>query len=233
MSIGCGKAEPTAASPSTEAVAAPEPAEAPAPEPTVAPEPESAPVARVELEAAFHRTRVGTSGGFWVLGVITNHHTQVIVDARAEVRLLDEAGERVGGASGEPTRALAAGEQAAVAVHVAEPVEHEQLELHASGIPGADGAVVELPLIVEYEQPQRAELGGWFVLGQVENAGRETITGARIEVQGLDRDGQLLGVDWLILDPIDADETAQFDLGGLRYEETPASFVIEPRPPLE
>jgi hypothetical protein len=230
----CGKTEPAASSPRSE----PEAASAVAPEAqreTAAANPltPAEPVARVGLEIEFHRTRAGVGeSGYWVLGELHNTHGQVIADPRAEVRLLDAEGELVASAEAALGRALPPDAKAAVAVYVAEPVEHEELELRASGVL-SELEPTPLPLELEYEKPARAELGGYFVLGQVTNKGDETIDGARLEIRGLDREGRLLGVDWLVLDPIEAKETIQFDVGDLRYEEPPASFVLELRQPAQ
>ncbi|PRP94174.1 hypothetical protein ENSA5_41290 [Enhygromyxa salina] len=231
--VACGKADPGAAAPQTEA-AAPQPEPAPAPddaggsEGAEEPDPE---LPRVELDAEFHRTRVGPGGGFWVLGVVHNPHGHSIVDPRAEVRLVDAEGEPVGGAARRVPRVLAPGARAAVAVLVAEPVEHEELELHASGVASDAPRPDPLPLTLEHAPPQRADLGGWFVIGQVTNAGDDAFEGVRLEILGLDKSGHLLGVDWLVLDPIAARETIEFDVGDLRYEDTPASFAIALRRP--
>jgi hypothetical protein len=217
----CNKPEPAIGSPSTDAVGVPEPGskhdgvETP---PTK--------IARVDLDAEFHRSRIGSGHGFWVLGMIHNPHDHAITDARARVRLLDAEGKSVGEADAAVDRSLAPDARAAVAVLVAEPVEHEQLELRASGIPSSAEPAQPLTLKLEHEPPQRGELGGWFVQGTVTNTGAATIEGARLEVQGLDRSGRLLGVDWLQLDPVAAGAMIEFDLGELRYEQAPAQFVI-------
>jgi hypothetical protein len=83
-----------------------------------------------------------------------------------------------------------------------------------------------LQLTLEHEPPQRAELGGYFVRGKVTNKSTTTVDGARLEVQGLDQSGRLLGVDWLQLDPIAAGAMIEFDLGELRYEQAPTQFVV-------
>jgi hypothetical protein len=194
---------------------------------TTADEPQVAKVARVDLDAEFHRSRVGTGRGYWVLGMIHNPHAHVITDARAQVRLLDAEGKTVAESDAAIERSLAPDARAPVAVLVAEPVEHERLELHASGVPSTAEPAASLPLTLEHEPPQRADLGGYFVRGKVTNSGTATVEGARLEVQGLDQSGRLLGVDWLQLDPIAAGATIEFDLGELRYEQAPAKFVIE------
>lgn len=227
--IACGKAEPGAAAPRSELDAAKQPEARPAADPERTNPAEPAPP-RVDLITEFHRTRVG-GGGFWVLGMISNPHAHPIIDTRARVELLDAQGEIVGEAASRVPQLLGAGARVAVAVLVSDPVEHEQLSLIASGVASDTPPPASLPLKLEYEPPQRAELGGWFVLGQVTNTGDEPIEGARLEIQGLDRAGQLLGVDWLVLDPIAARATIAFDVGDLRYEESPASFALQLRRP--
>jgi hypothetical protein len=217
----CNKPEPAAESLSTYAAGVP----APNPEPTptaLAP----AKLARVDLDTEFHRSRVGAGQGFWVLGMIHNPHAHAVTDARARVRLLDAEGKTVGEADAAVDRSLAPDARAAVAVLVAEPVEHEQLELLASAVASSAEPTGPLTLTLEHEPPQRAELGGWFVQGTVTNTGTATIEGARLEIQGLDDSGRLLGVDWLALDPIAAGEAIEFDLGELRYEQAPRRFVV-------
>jgi hypothetical protein len=183
-------------------------------------------VARIDLDAEFHRSRVGAGRGYWVLGVIHNPHSHAVTDARAHVRLLDAEGKLVGQAEADVGRSLPADARAAVAVRVDEPVEHEQLELRASGLPSQREPTDPPALKLEHEPPQRGELGGWFVRGKVSNTGSAAVEGARIEVQGLDKAGLLLGVDWLVIDPIAAGAVVEFDLGELRYEQAPARFVV-------
>jgi hypothetical protein len=219
----CHKSEPTAESPPIDPVGV----AAPSSDSTAtAVDPQPAKIARVELDAEFHRSRVGTGQGFWVLGVIHNPHAHVITDARAEVRLLDAEGKTVAESDAAIERSLAPDARAAVAVLVADPVEHEQLELRASGVASTIEPAAPLPLTLEHEPPQRAELGGYFVRGKVTNSGSTTVEGARLEVQGLDQAGRLLGVDWLQLEPVAAGATIEFDLGELRYEQAPAKFVV-------
>jgi hypothetical protein len=183
-------------------------------------------VARVDLDAEFHRSRVGAGRGYWVLGVVHNPHSHAVTDARAHVRMLDAEGKLVGEAEAGVERVLAADARAAVAVRVDEPVEHEQLELRASALPSQTEPAAPPSLTLEHEPPQRAELGGWFVRGTVSNTGSATVEGARLEVQGLDKSGRLLGVDWLVIAPVAAGAVVEFDLGELRYEQAPARFEI-------
>lgn len=185
----------------------------------------------MQLEAEFHRTRFGLGTGLWVLGVVHNPHEQAVADVRLRVRLLDEAEEQVGDAEGRLGRALQSGERAAVAVHVAQPVAHEQLKLEATAILDDGSDPGPPPLRLEHEDPQRADFGGWYIVGKVQNTGSAAVEGARIEIQGLDESGKLLGIDWLALDPIEAGETVDFDVGDLRYEQAPARFLLEPRGP--
>ena len=187
---------------------------------------------RLELEAEFHRARFGLGSGFWVLGVVHNPHDQRVTDVRVQVQLLDESQAVVGAAEGEVDRSLEPGERAAMAVHVPQPVAHEQLQLDATALADPQPAAEPLPLRLSHEPPQRADLGGWYILGKVENTGSVAIEHARVEIQGLDRSGQLLGIDWLELDTVPAGGTLEFDVGDLRYEETPAQFLLEIRPPL-
>ncbi len=218
----CNKPEPAADSPPIDPVRV----AAPSSNATTAVVPEPAKIARVDLDAEFHRSRVGTGHGFWVLGMIHNPHAHVITDARAQVLLLDAEGKIVAESDAAIERSLAPDARAAVAVLVAEPVEHEQLELHASGVASTIEPAAALPLTLEHEPPQRAELGGYFVRGKVTNSGSATVEGARLEVQGLDPSGRLLGVDWLQLEPIAAGGMIEFDLGELRYEQAPTKFVV-------
>lgn len=187
---------------------------------------------RVELEAEFHRARFGLGSGFWVLGVVHNPHDQRVADVRVEVQLLDESAAVVGEAEGPIDRPLEPGERAAMAVHVPQPVAHEQLKLDATAIADPSPAPEPLPLRLIHEPPQRADLGGWYILGKVENTGSVAIEHARVEIQGLDRSGQLLGIDWLELDTVPAGGSLEFDVGDLRYEEAPAQFLLEIRRPL-
>jgi hypothetical protein len=218
----CNKVEPSAESPPTDAVDV----AAPGSDIAAAAEPEPAKIVRVDLGAEFHRSRVGAGRGFWVLGMIHNPHAHAITDARAQVRLLDAEGKLVAESDAALQRSLAPDARAAVAVLVDEPVEHEQLELRASGVPSTAEPAAPLQLTLEHEMPQRAELGGYFVRGKVTNTGSAVVEGARLEIQGLDKSGRLLGVDWLQLDPIAAGAMIEFDLGELRYEQAPAQFVV-------
>jgi hypothetical protein len=219
----CNKPEPAVDSPSVDPVGVAAPSSGAT---DTAVEPQPAKTARVELDAEFHRSRVGAGRGYWVLGMIHNPHAHVVTDARAQVRLLDAEGKIVAESDAAIERSLAPDARAPVAVLVAEPVEHEQLELRASGVPSTTEPAASLALTLEHEPPQRAELGGYFVRGKVTNSGSTTVEGARLEVQGLDQSGRLLGVDWLQLDPIAAGAMIEFDLGELRYEQPPAKFVV-------
>src|SRR5690242_12369562 len=87
----CNKPEPAAESPSVDAVGVPSPTLQPA-----GTEPAPAKLARVDLDAEFHRSRIGSGPGFWVLGMIHNPHAHAITDVRARVRLLDAEGKHVG-----------------------------------------------------------------------------------------------------------------------------------------
>ncbi|KIG19583.1 hypothetical protein DB30_00092 [Enhygromyxa salina] len=182
--------------------------------------------ARIDLDAEFHRTRVGGGGGFWVLGVISNPHPHPVADARAEVQFLNAEGEVVGTAESGVAQPLPGDARVAVAVLVPQPVEHDQLKLVASGVASEAPPPPTPALELQHEPPQRADLGGWFVVGKLTNTSAKPIDGARLEIQGLDRDGKLLGVDWLELDPIPAQATIEFDVGDLRYDEPPHSFKI-------
>lgn len=220
----CNKPEPTAGSASDPAAVVD--ATGPSSKVDAVPLTPAQKVARVDLDAEFHRSRVGNGRGYWVLGMIHNPHGHAVSDARAHVRLLDADGKLVGEAEAPIERLLTADAHAAVAVRVEAPVEHEQLELRASGIPSTTEPPAPLPLKLEHEPPQRGELGGWFVRGKISNTGSATIEGAKLEIQGLDKSGRLLGVDWLAVDPIAAGAIVEFDLGELRYEIAPARFVV-------
>lgn len=193
-------------------------------------EPEPA-VPRLELETELHRTRFGLGTGLWALGMIHNAHAERVADVRVEARMLDADAALVGRAEARLGRALGPGERAAVAVPIREPVVHERLSLHASAIVDEGPAPEPVALRLEHEPPARAEFGGWYVVGRIENTGSAPIHGARIEVLGLDEAGKLLGIDWLDLDPIDGGETVEFDVGELRYEEQPEQLVVELRGP--
>lgn len=186
---------------------------------------------RVELDAEFHRTRTAHGSGLWVLGVVHNPHAQPVTDVRLGVTLLDEAEAIVGQADGRIRRALKPGERAGVAVLVPKPVPHEQLRLAATAIVNDGVALEPLALHLDHDPPQRADFGGWFVIGRVQNSGSVAVEGARIEIQGLDKSGKLLGIDWLKLDPVAAGEAVEFEVGDLRYEEVPAQFLLEVRGP--
>lgn len=184
----------------------------------------------LELDATFHRTRVGPGRGFWVLATLSNPHAQALSHARLLVRLLAEDGTMLLEVQGERGPSLDAGESAVVAVLVEAPVEHEQLELRASGIGRGAPSLGPAPSVeLQHDPPMRAKLGGYFVLGQATNTGSEALSGARIEVRGISKGGELLGVDWFELAPLEPGETAPFDLGGLRYEEPPERFELSVR----
>ncbi|PRQ03135.1 FxLYD domain-containing protein [Enhygromyxa salina] len=228
LGVACGRAEPGAAVPRSEPAAA-APLEKNLADPGQDAELTEPAVARVDLVAEFHRTRVGGGGGFWVLGMIANPHSHPVTDVRPRVKFLDAEGEVVGDAQSQIPQPLAAGARVAVAVLVAEPVEHDQLTLLASAV-GSDAQLPPaLPLKLEHEPPLRADLGGWFVVGSVTNTSDELIEAVRLEIQGLDRAGKLLGVDWLVLDSIPAQQTIEFDVGDLRYDEPPHSFALKLR----
>ena len=187
-------------------------------------------VESVALEVEFHRARPGLGPGFWILAVVHNPGDRPVASPTLKVKFLDEERELVGESSGRLHRLVAPGEHAPIAVRVADPVAHEHLELEASG-GAAEGPVEPLPLTLEHDDPMRAELGGWIVFGRVTSTATQVIRGARVEIQGLDEAGQLLGLDWYELDEIDPGETVEFDVGGLRYEEPPKRFTLVLRPP--
>lgn len=186
---------------------------------------------RLQLETEFHRTRFGLGTGLWVLGIVHNPHADRVTDVRMRVRLLDESGAAAGGAEGRLDRPLDPSERAAVAVHVPTPVAHEQLGLDATAIVDPAPAPEPLPLKLTHEPPQRADLGGWYVLGTIENTGPTPIDGARVEIQAFDRGGTLLGLDWVHLEPVAGGATAEFEVGDLRYEEAPNRFLLTIRGP--
>lgn len=181
----------------------------------------------VELEATFHRTRVGPGKGFWVLAMVTNPGARAVTHARLKVQLLADDGTMLLEVVGTDLLALDAGAGAAGVVLVEAPVEHERLELSAVGVERSETSAGPTPSVeLQHDPPLRAKLGGYFVLGQAHNAGGELVEGARIEVRAYDRSDLLLGVDWFALASLEPDETAPFDLGGLRYEEPPQRFEL-------
>ena len=189
------------------------------------------PEPRLELETEFHRTRFGLGTGMWVLGIVHNPHAEPITDIRVRVRLLDETEVVVGRAEGRVRRRLGPGARAGVAVLVTAPVVHEQLRLIATAIIDDAPAPEPLPLRLVHGRPERADFGGWLVRGHVANSGPDPFKGARIEIQGLDKSGKLLGIDWLDLSAVPSDDTLEFEVGDLRYEESPEQFSIELRGP--
>jgi hypothetical protein len=226
LGLGCGKDTGGSPNPAPER---PEPRELGDGSDTRADASEVEAVARLTLDAEFHRTRVGLGSGLWVLGVVHNPHAERVTEVRVDVRLLDEAEAIVGEAEGRVARSLGPGERAAVAVHLPSPVEHEQLRLSASAVLDDQPEPSPLPLVLSHEPPQRAEVGGWYIVGTVTNSGADAIDEARVEIQALDPRGQLLGVDWLVLPPIDPGETVEFDVGDLRYEQHPTRFLVQLR----
>ena len=194
-----------------------------------APEPAAA-RPQIELDVQFHRTKGGPGPGFWVLAEIHNQHPDPIDALEARVALLDEAGElatevRVALEHGLET-GLAPDERRMIAVPVAAPVAHEDLNIAVFGsVREVELEALPETLILEYDPPRRAELGGWAVAGWVRNEG-ETAVEIEIEVQGLDSKGQLLGLDWLELGAVGAGESRAFDVGGMRYEQVPKRFEL-------
>ena len=188
-------------------------------------------IERAAIEVDFHRTRVGPGGGFWVLAEVHNDRPTPVDAVQVEVALVDEAGVTVGRAKGGLRRVIDVDESAAVSVLVEHPPLHDQLKVEARAHELADESAPTLPLHLEHAPPERAELGGWFVTGEVRNDGGETVTGARLEILGVDQSGKLLGQDWLELDPIDAGETVAFAVSELRYDEQPARLQLMLRPP--
>lgn len=186
--------------------------------------------ARVELEAEFHRTRTGPAPRYWVLGEIHNQSEAILDDLRVDVRFLDESGEEVGQVSGQVPRVLGLDERAAFAVLVETPPAHEEIELAASGL-AHEGPAPAIPrLILEYEEPTRADLGGWYVIGRVRNPGEAETAAARLEIRGLDGEDRLLGLDWYELDRVEAGGELGFEIAGLRYDEAPERFELALRP---
>ena len=222
MGTGAQDAEPEAG------VEAPDEAEAEAAEGASEPALPEGP--ELELDATFHRTRVGPGKGFWVLATLSNPHAQAVSHARLVVRLLAEDETMLLEVKGDRGPSLDASERAIVAVLVEAPVEHEQLVLSASGIGRGEPSLGPAPSVeLKHDPPMRAKLGGYFVLGQATNTGGEALRGARLEVRGYSKTDDLLGVDWFELAPLEPGETAPFDLGGLRYEEPPHRFELSVR----
>lgn len=184
----------------------------------------------LELDTTFHRTRVGPGKGFWVLATLSNPHAEAVSHARLVVRLMAEEGTMLLEVQGEPGPSLDASESAVVVVLVEAPVEHERLELSASGIGHGEPSLGPPPSVeLKHDPPMRAKLGGYFVLGQATNTGAAAVRGARLEVRGYSKTDDLLGVDWFELAPLEPGESAPFDLGGLRYEEPPKRFELSVR----
>src|SRR5690606_18763881 len=114
---------------------------------------------------------------------------------------------------------------------VPKPVAHEDLRLDATAVVDEGPAPDPLALQLVHEPPQRADLGGWYILGSVTNTGAASIEGARVEVQAFDRGGKLLGLDWIDLDSVPAGASVDLEVGDLRYEEAPTRFLLLLRGP--
>ncbi len=168
--------------------------------------------------------------GFWALGRVTNTSGAPVDDLRVIVRLLDGEGSVVLERSALVGRALLPEQSAAVAVLVDRPVDHEQLQLSCTARGVAE--LAEPPVIeVEHEPAIRGDLGGWVVRGQVINRSAAPITGARLELQGIDADARLLGLDWFDLPVLPPSEAVPFEVVELRYDEAPRRIDVDLRPP--
>lgn len=235
---GCG--------PSRDRDAGPEPAtgsaQRPDPEPddgdpTVAPKPEEAdpsldpvdPGPRTAVSVDVHRTVGGPGMSFWILAEIENPTADPLADLRATITFADEAAQARAVATTVLDLELAPSERRAVAILVDDPEPHEQLDVEVTGTvataPIEPASMVE-GATLEHDPVERAELGGWVVRGRVRNEGTVALTGVVLEVQGLDGDARLLGIDWLELSAIDPGGAQPFELGGLRYEVHPEDFRV-------
>ncbi|WP_172305236.1 FxLYD domain-containing protein [Pseudenhygromyxa sp. WMMC2535] len=195
--------------------------------------PPADPAPALEIPATFHRTRIAHGAGFWVLAEVHNDRDTPLRRVELEVSLLDAEGKALVSHSGGLARILAPDERAALTVLIPNPPPHESLAVSASGRALEGEAPAPPPLRLEYDPPQRADLGGWRVFGSVHNEGEAAVEGARVEILGFDGDGQLLGRDWFQLDAVAPGEAQSFDVGELRYDETPARFELNLRPPAD
>lgn len=146
----------------------------------------------------FHRTQAGYLTSFYALGFVTNSSPFVIDKPKVIAVLLDAQGNEVGTDFGFSERdVLAPGERSPIKILVSEPPEHasvryEVVASKATYIPAQCAG-----LRIEPATPRREPLGNdrWKLEGKVYNEGQQRCEYVSIEMQALDTQGQLVGLD--------------------------------------
>lgn len=159
----------------------------------VAPEPEAPASASFE----FHCNQSGYKTSFYALGVVTNTSPFIIDKPKVIAVLLDESGKELSTDFGYAERnVLGPGDSSPIKILIQDPPAHTSVSFEvvarkASYIPKlAEG------LRVEPSEPRPAKYGDnrWDLEGKVFNEGTLGAKFVEIEIQALDKDGQLVGV---------------------------------------
>jgi hypothetical protein len=171
------------------------PATISAPVPTIAaPEPQQQASATFE----FQRKQSGYQTSFYVLGFVTNTSPFVIGHPKVIAVLLDAQGQEVGTDFGFAERhVLAPNERSPIKILISEPPEHASIryELVVSEAnyipPQAEGLRIE-PMT---PRPAKYSEDAWELEGKVHNDGPHSAKFVSIEIQALDAEGELVGLE--------------------------------------
>jgi hypothetical protein len=159
-----------------------------------------APEPAVQASAAFEfqRTKSGYKTSFYALGFVTNTSPFVIDNPKVIAVLLDAQRSEVGTDFGFGERdVLAPNERSPIKILISEPPEHASIRYEvvvreANYIPAqAEG------LRIETMPPRPAQFGKdtWELEGKVHNEGTQSAKFVSIEIQALDSEGKLVGLE--------------------------------------
>jgi hypothetical protein len=179
-------------------------------------------------EFTFHHKRSSSGNNFYVLGEIENTGEVPLDHPKLIVVLKDESGKEVGTDFGFAERDIIyPGQKSPISALVSEPPSHASMEYElvlrkATYFPSmVEGLKLDDPKVT------RADWGSGFKAeGKVENQGSQPAKFVKIEAQGLDAEGKLLGLhttyaDGDVLAPGDS---ARFSFLSLYFDEEPAKY---------
>lgn len=179
-------------------------------------------------EFEFHHKRASSGSTYYVLGEVKNTGEVPLDHPKLIIVLKDEKGEEVGTDFGFSERDIIyPGESSPISALVNKPpphasVEYELILKKATYFPKmVEGLELEKPKVShgDWGKAMKAE-------GKVRNEGQQPARFVKIEVQGLDADGKLLGLystyaDTEVLAP---GQSARFSISSMYYDEEPANY---------